>query len=199
MGGGRAEDLGKRWVGGPGWPGYVAKQNTQPAVDSIRFPRQGASPNHAQGAIRCGCTGSRSAHLRSRPRLYGIRLRKFLACATDPPPIPRAPATRHAYYRQLRLLAEHCGRDPATITEEALRDYFLHVKTIKGWKPQDHPPPQIAPPPRLRPPLLRRAARTRCLRRSSRRCAPKTSIPSRRSPHARGDRAACPHPHSLRR
>ena len=58
------------------------------------------------------------------------RFAKFLALRYE-----RA-RTRHAYYRQLRLLAEHCGRDPATITEEALRDYFLHVKTIKGWNPK---------------------------------------------------------------
>jgi hypothetical protein len=77
-------DLGKRWVGGPGWPGYEAKHNTQPAVDSIRFPRQGASPNHAQGTTRCGRAGSRSAHLRSRPRLYGA-LRQSLARALAGP------------------------------------------------------------------------------------------------------------------
>lgn len=58
------------------------------------------------------------------------RFAKFLALRYE-----RA-RTRHAYYRQLRLLAEHCGRDPATITEEALRDYFLHVKTVKGWNPK---------------------------------------------------------------
>ena len=44
--------------------------------------------------------------------------------------------TRHSYYRQLRLIQEHFGCDPATLAEEQLRDYFLHVKTVKNWKPQ---------------------------------------------------------------
>jgi len=44
--------------------------------------------------------------------------------------------TRHAYYRQLRLIAEHFGCDPATVGQEQLRDYLLHVKTVKGWEPQ---------------------------------------------------------------
>jgi len=33
--------------------------------------------------------------------------------------------TRHSYYRQLRLIHQHLGCDPATITESQLRDYFL--------------------------------------------------------------------------
>jgi integrase/recombinase XerD len=44
--------------------------------------------------------------------------------------------TRHSYYRQLRLLADHFDRDPATLTESQVRDYFLHVKTIKHWQPK---------------------------------------------------------------
>jgi len=44
--------------------------------------------------------------------------------------------TRHAYYRALRLLHEHCQGDPAQITEEQLRGYFLHVKVRKLWKPK---------------------------------------------------------------
>ena len=44
--------------------------------------------------------------------------------------------TRHSYYRQLRLLAEHFQCDPATLSESQVRDYFLHVKTIKHWKPK---------------------------------------------------------------
>lgn len=46
------------------------------------------------------------------------------------------PRTRHAYYRQMRLLHEFCRRDPAILTEEHLRDYILHVKTRKHWKPK---------------------------------------------------------------
>ena len=44
--------------------------------------------------------------------------------------------TRHAYYRQLRLIHEHLTCDPATITEAQLRDYFLFVKLKKHWQPK---------------------------------------------------------------
>ena len=44
--------------------------------------------------------------------------------------------TRHAYYRQLRLVHEHFDRDPALLTEDQLRDYFLFVKLQKQWKPK---------------------------------------------------------------
>jgi site-specific recombinase XerD len=44
--------------------------------------------------------------------------------------------TRHSYYRQVRLIHQHLGCDPATITEAQLRDYFLFVKLQKHWKPK---------------------------------------------------------------
>ena len=44
--------------------------------------------------------------------------------------------TRHSYYRQLRLIHQHAGGDPATLTETQLRDYFLFVKLKKHWKPK---------------------------------------------------------------
>ncbi len=44
--------------------------------------------------------------------------------------------TRHSYYRQLRLIHQHAGCDPATLTEAQLRDYFLFVKLKKHWKPK---------------------------------------------------------------
>jgi integrase/recombinase XerD len=56
------------------------------------------------------------------------RFAGFLALRFD------APRTRHSYYRQMRLVHEFCATDPASITEEMLRDYFLHVKTVKHWK-----------------------------------------------------------------
>jgi site-specific recombinase XerD len=46
------------------------------------------------------------------------------------------PRTRHSYYRHMRLVHEHCGADPASLTEEQFRDYILHVKTKKLWMPQ---------------------------------------------------------------
>lgn len=47
-----------------------------------------------------------------------------------------AKSTRHSYYRQLGLLEKFCTCDPATITEKQFRDYILHVKTKKLWKPK---------------------------------------------------------------
>ena len=45
------------------------------------------------------------------------------------------PRTRHSYYRAMRVLHEHFRADPATLGEDQFRDYILHVKTRKGWKP----------------------------------------------------------------
>lgn len=44
--------------------------------------------------------------------------------------------TRHSYYRAMRLLHEHFATDPATLGEDQFRDYILHVKTRKAWKPK---------------------------------------------------------------
>jgi integrase/recombinase XerD len=58
------------------------------------------------------------------------RFAGFLALHYD------ANRTRHAYYRQLRLIHEHLHCDPANITEAQLRDYFLFVKLKKHWQPK---------------------------------------------------------------
>lgn len=47
-----------------------------------------------------------------------------------------SPRTRYSYYRAMRLIAEHFEADPATLGEDQLRDYILHVKTRKGWRPK---------------------------------------------------------------
>jgi integrase/recombinase XerD len=44
--------------------------------------------------------------------------------------------TRHAYYRQVRLIHQYFQSDPTLLTEPQLRDYFLHVKLKKHWKPK---------------------------------------------------------------
>jgi len=44
--------------------------------------------------------------------------------------------TRYSYYRQMRLVHEFCQTDPAAIIEGQFRDYILHVKTKKLWKPK---------------------------------------------------------------
>ncbi len=41
--------------------------------------------------------------------------------------------TQEMYVRVVRLLAEHYSRPPDQISEEELRDYFLHVKNVKHW------------------------------------------------------------------
>ena len=58
------------------------------------------------------------------------RFAKALALRYD------ARRTRHAYYRQLRLIHQHFNLDPALLTETHLRDYFLSVKLEKHWKPK---------------------------------------------------------------
>ena len=41
--------------------------------------------------------------------------------------------TQHAYARPVRQLADHFHKSPADISEEELREYFLHVKNVKHW------------------------------------------------------------------
>ena len=57
-------------------------------------------------------------------------LARRLAVHTD------SPRTRHSYYRDIRLLHQHFGCDPAGLAEEQVFDYILHVKTVKGWRPK---------------------------------------------------------------
>jgi site-specific recombinase XerD len=58
------------------------------------------------------------------------RFAGFLALHYD------ANRTRHAYYRQVRLIHEYLQCDPVNITEAQLRDYFLFVKFKKHWQPK---------------------------------------------------------------
>jgi site-specific recombinase XerD len=41
--------------------------------------------------------------------------------------------TQQAYVRTVRQLADHVQKSPAEISEEELRQYFLHVKNVKHW------------------------------------------------------------------
>ncbi len=41
--------------------------------------------------------------------------------------------TQQAYARAVRQLAEHVKKSPADISEEELRQYFLHVKNVRHW------------------------------------------------------------------
>jgi len=42
--------------------------------------------------------------------------------------------TQECYVRAVRQLAQHYSKSPGKITEEELRQYFLHVKNVKKWK-----------------------------------------------------------------
>lgn len=77
-----------------------------------------------------GCAQRDPLDYDSHPYPSMRRFAEFLALQFD------APRTRHSYYRQMRLVHEFCECDPADITEQRLRDYILHVKTVKRWKPK---------------------------------------------------------------
>jgi len=42
--------------------------------------------------------------------------------------------TQECYLRSVRQLAQHYNKPPDRITEEDLRQYFLHIKNVKKWK-----------------------------------------------------------------
>ncbi|MCC5790856.1 MAG: phage integrase N-terminal SAM-like domain-containing protein [Opitutales bacterium] len=44
--------------------------------------------------------------------------------------------TAATYYRALRLIAEHFGKDPAELTEADLRGYFVYLRRDRGWAPK---------------------------------------------------------------
>jgi integrase/recombinase XerD len=41
--------------------------------------------------------------------------------------------TVQSYYRQMRLVGEHFGANPATLSQKRIRDYILYLKHEKGW------------------------------------------------------------------
>jgi integrase/recombinase XerD len=41
--------------------------------------------------------------------------------------------TQEAYVRAVRQLADHCHKSPDLITEEELRQYFLHIMNVKKY------------------------------------------------------------------
>src|SRR5919108_2643043 len=41
--------------------------------------------------------------------------------------------TQEMYVRAVRQLAQHYKKSPDKITEEELRQYFLHIKNVKQW------------------------------------------------------------------
>jgi len=43
--------------------------------------------------------------------------------------------TVQCYYRQMRLVGEHFGRDPKRLSQGSIRSYILHLKEDKRWCP----------------------------------------------------------------
>ena len=44
-----------------------------------------------------------------------------------------AERTQGMYVRAVRMLAQHYRKSPDRITEQELRDYFIHVKNVRKW------------------------------------------------------------------
>lgn len=109
--------------------------NTNPHPATVPLPHDPLShspppPSKPSPAIRT--TGRKYANPVDylHPFDSMARFADFLALHYD------AHRTRHAYYRQLRLIREHFQCDPAALTEARLRDYFLFVKLKKPWQPK---------------------------------------------------------------
>ncbi len=64
------------------------------------------------------------------PCAFLARFAELLALRYD------ANRTRHAYYRQLRLIHEHFQQDPGSLTEAQLRGWFFHVKLQRHRLPK---------------------------------------------------------------
>ena len=140
-----------------GWLRRLVEQSRCAAGEDDCPGRQARieAQRHVGSLLRCRCmnhqnstsTGNPNPHLhRSRIRLGQrelanpvdyrhahesmARFAQLLALRYD------ANRTRHAYYRQVRLIQEHFASDPAALSETQLRDYFLMVKLRKGWEPK---------------------------------------------------------------
>ncbi len=43
----------------------------------------------------------------------------------------------HSYYRQIRLISKHFDHvDPASLNEDRVRSYIIHLKSVKQWSPR---------------------------------------------------------------
>jgi integrase/recombinase XerD len=97
-------------------------------MDNSKYPQD---RNHPQVIIntRAG-RNERDPLLYSHPYDSMRRFAELLALRHD------SPRTRHSYYRAMRLVHEHFKADPATLGEDQFRDYILHVKTRRDWRPK---------------------------------------------------------------
>lgn len=44
--------------------------------------------------------------------------------------------TKCSYYRALRVISDHFSSDPALVSEEQLRSFFVYVRCERGWAPK---------------------------------------------------------------
>ena len=118
--------------------------DNQPNQNPNRRQRQGKKPAAKTPPERTDEAGYQKLPPGLRP-FAGRAQRDPLDYDTHPYPSMRrfaeflalrfnTPRTRHSYYRKMRLVHEFCQTDPEAVTEARLRDYFLHVKTVKRWK-----------------------------------------------------------------
>ena len=127
------------------------QDKTTPQIPTGQAESSSNSPSNAQPAAKTSPERTTEACYQMLPPEYrplaGRAERDPLEYLSHPYPSMRRfaellylrfdrPTTRHAYYRQMRLVHEFCKADPATITEEQFRDYILHVKAVKKWKPK---------------------------------------------------------------
>lgn len=99
-------------------------KDTQAKSDSITFKRPDPANVHTCGKRKYRCPTTyehRFSSLNDYARFLGIN--------------KKSPRSRHAYYRQVRKLMEHFDADPATLTEDQVRDYFLFLILEKHWQP----------------------------------------------------------------
>jgi len=109
------------------YPSFNSKSNSN--FDSE--PRRGRGADRKRNTIRTSAKRELANPVDYEHRHESMaRYAKLLALRYD------GNRTRHAYYRQLRLLMEHFDRDPALLDQEAVRDYLLFLKLEKKWKPQ---------------------------------------------------------------
>jgi integrase/recombinase XerD len=130
-----------------GMPSLVVMKNNDTNPDNQ--PNQKPNPGSRQAKTpteRTDEAGYQKLPLQYRP-LAGRAQRDPIDYDSHPYPVMKqfagflvlrfnTPRTRHSYYRQMRLVHEFCQTDPASITETQFRDYILHVKTVKRWKPK---------------------------------------------------------------
>ncbi len=98
------------------------------SMDNSKNP-QDRTHHHATINTRAG-ERHRDPLLYTHPYDSMRRFAELLALRHD------SPRTRHSYYRAMRLVHEHFKADPATLGEDQFRDYILHVKTRKAWRPK---------------------------------------------------------------